>query len=162
MRRNAITLLLGLIVGALVGIGVGWLVPIQDVGASFDKLSPDYEAEYTVMVGEAYAVDGDWDSVQTRLSVLGEADPAGYVVRLAERYIAEGRDPDDIRDLVRLAARYGYLTAPMRPYAPTSPAPAAPPTAVPSPTAAASPSPQPSPTPTASPAAAPSATGGTP
>ena len=123
MRRNAITLILGLIVGALVGVGVGWLAPITDVGAGFDKLSPDYEAEYTVMVGAAYAVDGDWDAVQTRLSLLGQPDPAVYVERQAERYIAEGRDPDDIRNLVRLAARYGYLTAPMQPFAPTTPAP---------------------------------------
>lgn len=162
MRRNVVTLLLGLIVGALVGIGVGWLVPITDVGVSFDKLSPDYEAEYTVMVGAAYGVDGDWDAVQGRLSLLGEPDPAGYVVRLAERYIAEGRNPDDIRNLVRLSARYGYLTAPMQPYAPTSPAPPAPPTAAPSPTAATSPTPAPSSTPSASPTPQPSVTGGTP
>jgi hypothetical protein len=123
MQRNVITLILGLVVGALVGVGIGWLVPIQDVGASFDKLNPDYEAEYTVMVGAAYAVDGDWDSAQSRLGLLGEQDPAGYVVRLAERYIAEGRNQDDTRNLVRLAARYGYLTAPMQPYAPTTPLP---------------------------------------
>lgn len=124
MQRNVITLILGMLVGGLVGIGIGWLVPIQDVGASLDKLNPDYEADYTLMVGAAYAVDGDWDSAQSRMGLLGEQDPAGYVVRLTERYIAEKRNPDDIRNLVRLAARYGYLTAPMQPYAPTTPAPA--------------------------------------
>ena len=123
MRRNGITLILGLVVGALVGIWVGWLVPIQDVGASVDKLNPDAKAEYTVMIGAAYAVDGDWDSAQSRLGQLGEEDPAGYVVRLVERYIAEGRSPDDIRNLVRLASRYGYITAPMQPYAPAGSAP---------------------------------------
>jgi hypothetical protein len=123
MQRNVITLILGLVVGALVGIGVGWLVPIQDVGASIDKLSSESKAEYTVMIGAAYAVDGDWDTAQARLGELGEQDPAGYVVALTERYIAQGRDPNDIRNLVRLAARFGYLTPPMQPYAPEGSAP---------------------------------------
>src|SRR5512145_2394355 len=101
MQRNVITLILGLLVGASVGVGVGWLLPIQDVGASFDKLNPDFSAEYTVMVGAAYAVDGDWDTAQSRMGQLGKPDPAGYVVRLTERYIAEGRNADDIRNLVR-------------------------------------------------------------
>lgn len=122
MRRNGITLILGLIVGALVGVGVGWLAPITDVGASVDKLNPDAKAEYTVMIGAAYGVDGDWDTAQSRLGQIGEEDPAGYVVRLAEQYISQGRSPDDIRNLVRLAARYGYITAPMQPYLPTTPA----------------------------------------
>jgi hypothetical protein len=126
MRRKWITLLFGLVLGTLIGTGIGWLAPIQDVGTGFDKLGPDYEADYAVMVGAAYAVDGDWDSAQSRLGQLGEPDPAGYIVRLAEQSIAQGRNPDDIRNLVRLAARFGYLTPPMQPYAPVTPQGAAP------------------------------------
>lgn len=126
MRRNWITLVVGLALGVAIGAGIGWLVPIQDVGVGFDKLNPDYEADYTVMVGAAYAVDGDWDAAQSRLGMLGEQDPAGYVVQLTERYIAQKRSPDDIRNLVRLAARYGYLTPAMQPYAPATPTRSAP------------------------------------
>ncbi|HEC22144.1 MAG TPA: hypothetical protein ENI95_04410 [Chloroflexi bacterium] len=118
IRRALLTLLIGLGLGALGGAVFGWLVPIQDVSAGLDKLHPTYKAEYTVMVGAAYAVDGDWDLAQARLGRLAEPDPAGYVVLLAEQYIASGRNPDDIRNLVRLAAHFGYTTPPMLPYLP--------------------------------------------
>jgi hypothetical protein len=119
-RATTITLIVGLALGALIGAGLGWLFPVQDVGAGFDKFSPDYKADYVVMVGAAYAVDNDWDAVQSRLGLLGQPDPAGYVALLAQQYIAQGRDQDDIRNLVRLAARFGYVTSPMLPYAPAS------------------------------------------
>jgi hypothetical protein len=120
MQRTLITLIIGLALGLLIGAGVGWLFPIQDVGAGFDKFSPDYKTDYTVMVGAAYGVDHDWDAAQSRLGLLGQPDPAGYVVQLTEQSIAQGRNPDDIRNLVLLAARFGYLTPPMLPYAPAS------------------------------------------
>jgi hypothetical protein len=119
-RRTFLALLIGLGLGALGGAVTGWLVPAQEVSANLSKLHPDYKAEYAVMVGAAYAVNGDWDLAQARLGRLAEPDPAGYIVLLAERYIASGRSPDDIRNLVRLASRYGYITSPMAPYLPPS------------------------------------------
>lgn len=116
MRRAFLTFLIGLGLGALCGAILGWVRPIQEVTASIDKLHPDYKADYTVMVSAAYAVNSDWDLVQTRMGRLAEPDPAGYVVILTEQYIAEGRSPEDIRNLVRLAARFGYTTPPMQPY----------------------------------------------
>ena len=70
------------------------------------------------MVGASYAANHDWDLAQQRLGRLAEPDPAAYVVLLAERYIAQGRSPEDIRNLVRLAVQMGYATAPMQPYIP--------------------------------------------
>ncbi len=120
MLRTLLVLLVGLGLGALGGSIFGWLVPIQDISTGFDKLSLDYKADYVVMVGASYALDNDWDLAQARLGRLAEPDPAGYIVLLAEQYIAEGRNPDDIRHLVRLAARFGYTTPPMLPYIPPS------------------------------------------
>ncbi len=116
--RVLLTLLIGLGLGALGGVIFGWLVPIQDVSAGLDQLHPDYEAEYTLMVGQAYIINGDWDQAQARLGRLGEPDPAAYVVLLTEQYIAGGRSPDDIRILARMAAQFGYTTPPMQPYLP--------------------------------------------
>lgn len=121
MRRALLTLLIGLGFGALGGAIFGWYVPIQSTSTKIDQLHPDYKADYTVMVGAAYAVDGDWDMAQVRLGRLAEPDLAGYVVLLTEQYIAEGRNPDDIRNLARLALRYGYTTPPMLPYLPPTP-----------------------------------------
>ncbi len=116
MRRTLLVLLVGLGLGAFGGAVFGWLVPIQDVSTGFYELHPDYKADYTVMVGAAYAADGDWDKAQARLGRLAEPDPATYVVALAEQYIAEGRNPNDIRNLVAMAVRFGYTTPPMQLY----------------------------------------------
>ncbi len=124
MRRALLVLVIGLGLGALGGAVLGWLVPVQEVSAGFEELHPDYKADYTVMVGASYAVNRDWDLAQARLGRLAVADPAAYVALLAERYIAEGRNPNDIRNLVRLAAHHGYTTPPMQPY--LSPADSAP------------------------------------
>jgi hypothetical protein len=108
----------GVAVGAIIGVTGGWLVPLQNVQVGMDSLHPGYKADYTVMVGAAYAIDGDWDMAQARLGRLAEPDPAAYVVSIAEQYIADGRNPDDIRNLARLAARLGYTTPAMQPYLP--------------------------------------------
>jgi hypothetical protein len=118
IRRIFLVLLIGFGLGVLAGVLVGWFAPIQDVTVGFDKLHPDWKAEYTVMVGASYAANHDWDLAQQRLGRLAEPDPAAYVVLLAERYIAQGRSPEDIRNLVRLAVQMGYATAPMQPYIP--------------------------------------------
>jgi hypothetical protein len=120
MQRAIIIFLISLAAGAGLGAGIGWLIPIQEPSNGFDSLSEDYKADYTVMVGAAYAVSNDWDAAQARLGRLAEADPAAYVVSLTETYITQGRSPDDIRNLVRLAARFGYITPPMQPYLPPS------------------------------------------
>ncbi|MCC6905983.1 MAG: hypothetical protein IT326_09085 [Anaerolineae bacterium] len=118
MRRFLATFLIGLGLGTLAGVLAGWGFPIQDTRTGLDQLHPDYKAEYVVMVGTAYAASEDWDQAQAWLGELAEPDPAGYVVALAERFIAEGRNPDDIRSLVRLASRFGYVSQPMQPYLP--------------------------------------------
>jgi len=118
MRRTLITLLIGLAIGAGIGVGVGWLAPVGDVGANLSELSADYKADYAIMVGATYARDGDWDAAQARLGALAEPDLAGYLVALTEQSIAVGRSPDDIRNLARMSARFGYITPPMIPYLP--------------------------------------------
>lgn len=112
-------LLIGLGIGVGGGLAYGWLQPIEEAQAGISELTPEFKAEYTVMVAAAYADNGDWDLVQSRLGLLAEPDPAGYVVRLAEEYIAAGRNPDDIRHLVRVAAGYGFTTDAMQPFLPT-------------------------------------------
>ncbi len=116
MQRVLSGVLIGVGLGALIGVLIGWLVPVQDVSAGFSDLHPAYKLEYTIMVGAAYAVDGDWDLAQARLGRLAEPDPAVYLVQVTEQAISEGRRPDDIRHLVRMAERFGYTTPAMIPY----------------------------------------------
>lgn len=116
MQRIIVGLLVGLGLGALVGVIFGWLVPLGDVSAGFPELHPVYKVEYAVMVSTAYAANDDWDMLQARLGLLEEPDPAAFVVQVTEQAIADGRNPDDIRNLVRVAARFGYTTPVMIPY----------------------------------------------
>lgn len=121
MARTVLTLLLGLLLGAALGVGMGWLLPLEEVTIGFEQLHPDHELEVVVMVGNAYAASGDWDTAQARLERLTEGNPAAYVARLAERAIEEGRSAGDIRSLARLAVQLGYTTPVMQPYiAPTA------------------------------------------
>ncbi|MGF1504331.1 MAG: hypothetical protein ACFB51_04225 [Anaerolineae bacterium] len=113
-----IAILVGLGLGAGAGAGVGWLLQAQQIMVEMEDLHPEYKADYTIMVAQSYVLTEDWDLAQSQLGRLGESDPAGYVVQLAERYIDEGRNPDEIRLLVRLAARYGVVTEPMQPFLP--------------------------------------------
>jgi hypothetical protein len=116
IRRAFLVFIVGLGIGALGGTIYGWVSPLNEVTAGIDKLHPAYKEEYVVMVGAAYAQDGDWDLAQARLGKLGEPDIARYIVVLTEIYIDDSRNVDDIRNLVRLAARFGYTTTPMQPY----------------------------------------------
>jgi hypothetical protein len=123
VQRFLLALGLGLGLGLVAGVVIGWLIPIWPAQAGFDRLHPDYKADYAVMVGAAYAQDGDWDLAQARLGALNLPDPAAYVAEQAEIYIADGRNPDDIRYLVLLAHRFGYVTPAMQPYLPASAGP---------------------------------------
>lgn len=122
-RRWWVNFVAALGAASLMGAGLGWLLPLSPARGGIDGLSAAYQAEYTVMVGAAYGLDNNWDAAQARLGRLAQPDPAGYVLELTERYINEGRRPEDIRHLARLAARYGYITPAMQPYLPAGAAP---------------------------------------
>ncbi len=116
MRRALLTLIIGLGIGALGGALYGWYLQGQNASAGIDRLHPDHKGDYAVMVGAAYAENGDWDLAQERIGRLALPDPAGYLALLAEQYLEQSRSPDDIRNLVRLAARYGYVPPRLQPY----------------------------------------------
>lgn len=118
VQRAFLTLIIGLGLGALIGVLLGWFLPIQDVSAGFDKLHPAYKAEYTIMVGASYANNGDWDLAQARLGKLAISDIPAYIVSLSEQAINSGGSPNDIRNLVGLAVRFGYTTPAMQLYIP--------------------------------------------
>jgi hypothetical protein len=88
------------------------------VTTDFDRLHPDFKADYAVMVGNAYLLDGDWPAAEARLAALGEAPLQSYVGDLTETYIAQGRNLSDIRSLVALSVALGYDSPAMEPYLP--------------------------------------------
>ncbi|MCA9882818.1 MAG: hypothetical protein H6670_00870 [Anaerolineaceae bacterium] len=117
MQRFFISTVIGVLVGILAGLFIGWTVaPIEYVNSPMTALSVRYQQEYTVMVAEGYLVDGDALGAVERLRVLGVSNVPLYVQEVAETYISNSRNIEDIQKLVALAAGLGRLTPLMEPY----------------------------------------------
>ena len=140
---TAVLVILGLTVGLGLGLVIGWVVlPVKYVDTAIADLGIEAKEEYILLVASAYACDGDLEEAQARLSLLEAPNINQWVADMADRYIVEGRDAEDIEALATLAQGLGVASAEMMAYVAT---PTPPPTAAPSPT----PTPMPSATPTA-------------
>lgn len=117
MLRFLISLLIGLGLGAAVGLYLGWVqFPSQYVNSPAATLNERYKDEYTVMVATGYLKDGDLGGAFDRLKILGVPNIPAYVQAVTERYISNSRDATDIAYLVALAEGLGRVTPIMEPY----------------------------------------------
>jgi hypothetical protein len=117
MSRFLLSLLIGLLVGAGLGLYLGWgPFPVEYVNSPANALSERYKDEYTVMVAASYLVDGDALGAVERLRVLGVENIPAYVQEVTERFISHSRDVEDIYRLVALSEGLGRLTTIMMPY----------------------------------------------
>lgn len=115
--RFLISLLIGLLVGAGVGIYLGWVqFPVEFVDSSASDLSNRFKDEYTVMIATGFSADRNLGAVVERLRVLGVENIPAHVQETTERYITNSRDIQDIRYLVQLAEALDRLTPIMEPY----------------------------------------------
>ena len=147
-----------LLVGAAVGVGLGFLIgwglwPVEYYDTDPVDLKQEHKEEYVVLVSAAYALNGDLEQAKDRLASLGEEDVAQVVSDVAQRYLEEGRDPTTARNLVMLADALGSSTEVMLAYVAT-------PTLAPTftPTATEVPTSTPTEIPTETPTVVPSAT----
>jgi hypothetical protein len=147
-----------LLVGAAVGVGLGFLIgwglwPVEYYDTDPVDLKQEHKEEYVVLVSAAYALNGDLEQAQARLASLEEEDVAQVVADVAQRYLEEGRDPTTTRNLVMLADALGSSTEVMLAYVAT-------PTVAPTftPTATEVPTETPTEIPTVTPTVVPSAT----
>lgn len=117
MVRFLLSLLVGLLIGLGVGLYLGWVqYPVQFVNSPITDLSQRYKDEYTVMVAAGYVADKDLSGAVQRLQILNIENIPNYVQQLAERFISNSRNVEDIRYLVALAERLDRLTPIMEPY----------------------------------------------
>jgi hypothetical protein len=138
--RNRTTLIvvvlvaLGLVAGLAVGLFLGWIVmPVKYVDTSIADLRSDYKEEYILLVASAYAQDHDLAKAETRLDQLEAPNVKLWVSEMANRFISEGRDEDDIEAVVELADGLGVANLQMMAYL-ASPTPVPTDTPVPTPT----------------------------
>lgn len=117
----ALLAIVGLIGGGGIGLLIGWVIaPVEYVDTDISHLSSAYKEEFTLMVGEAYALDGDLDTAKARIALLSLPDPSVAIADLAERAIAQNAPPSHIRVLARLAAAMGTQRETLRPYLPST------------------------------------------
>lgn len=118
MRRALRSLLLGFVIGAIIGLYLGWVeYPQRPYRSDLSELAQSYRDDYLVMIAAGYGVDGDLSGASARLGPLGVEDIVVYVQRQTERIISTAaRDIRDIRLLVALAGAMRRLTPIMEPF----------------------------------------------
>ncbi len=117
MLRFFLSLIAALIVGALIGLYVGWVqFPVKYTDSGADRLAQRFKDEYTVMIADAYLDDQDQTGALERLRLLGVDNVPAYIQDTTERFITNSSDVTDIRALVALAQGLGRLTPIMQPY----------------------------------------------
>ena len=117
MFRLLISLLIGIALGAGLGLYIGWVQwPAEYVNSPLSYLDQEHMDDYTVMIAYGYVGDGDLPGAVDRLRALNVGNVAAYVQVVTERYISQGRNVTDIRHLVALAEAMGRLTPLMEAY----------------------------------------------
>ncbi|MBC8098658.1 MAG: hypothetical protein H7Y11_04395 [Armatimonadetes bacterium] len=117
MLRWLGSLVLGIGIGAAVGLYLGWVqFPLEYVDSPTNALAQRYQDEYTVMIAGGYLEDGDALGAVERLRVLGVDNVPEYVQQITERFITTSRDVADIRYLVALSEGLGRTSPLYAPY----------------------------------------------
>lgn len=119
MRRLLTSLLIGCAIGLAIGLYLGWVqFPVETVEGPMRALASADKDRYTVMVAQAYELDGDTAEAIRRLQPLNTPNTniPQYVRDVTERYISESGSGNeaDIRHLVSLSRALGYFTPPMQ------------------------------------------------
>ena len=105
MVRFILSFIAALIIGALLGLYLGWVqFPVKYTDSSAERLAQRYKDEYTVMVANAYLDDSDLTGALERMRLLGVENVPAYIQDTTERYITNSSNVSDIRALVAFRA----------------------------------------------------------
>lgn len=105
---TASLLLLGLLIGLSLGLYYAWIVePVAYVAAAPARLSAENRAAYLLLVGQAYAANGDWEKTQQRLAALDDPAIKQTVNDQFESYLRAGRPTSELQSMAGLAFRLG-------------------------------------------------------
>ena len=116
-KNDAFALIIGLLLGAIAGVVIGWLHAPPARSASIRDLAQKHRDDYAIMIAAGYAHDHDLQAALHRLEGL-DADDIGASLRaMSERIIDSGsRSLSDIRLLARLTADIGGVTPILAPF----------------------------------------------
>jgi len=141
-RRGSWYLLTGLLIGLALGLLVAWvLAPVEYVDTAPGSLRTDFKDQYRSMIASAYLVTGDLGRAQSRLALLGDADPLQALTLQAQNALSAGDPENAAYALTRLADALEQIPAGTQSPTslPSTPALAASPTPLPAGSAAITP-----------------------
>ncbi|MDP2975508.1 MAG: hypothetical protein Q8N45_04765, partial [Anaerolineales bacterium] len=103
-RRGPWYLLTGLLTGLALGLLVAWVIsPVQYVDTAPASLRADFKDQYRSMIASAYLATGELGRAQSRLSLLGDADPLQALTLQAQHALSVGDPNGSAYALARLA-----------------------------------------------------------
>jgi hypothetical protein len=110
---------LGFVLGAALGLYLGWIVwPIEFTNADPTLLSDQTKYDYALMVATTYQQDGDLAAARWRLATLGSEDVNAWYLGVTIDAILLGKDEADVRRMVAMANDMGLQSAALQPYLP--------------------------------------------
>ncbi len=111
MLGRWIRFFIAIALGAAAGLAYGWLAaPAKQVNTQADNLRIDYRSDVVLMIAEAYHADHNLASAITRISLLGNTQPADTIqqaILFAER---QGYSDLDLQMMRELLAAVQELT----------------------------------------------------
>ncbi len=122
-RRSILRILawlsLGLILGAALGLFLGWVAwPLEISEADPAAMDESFQIDYTLMIASSYSENNDLLTARSRLNSLAKEDLGLWVLGLTVDHILNGESEADIVRLVKLANDLGQYSPIMEPYLP--------------------------------------------
>jgi len=100
---NIIKISLALVIGIALGLIYGWVIdPIQYTNVTPNILRQDYQADYVLMVAEAYQHDFNPDTAAQNLAILGSQSPADITTSALEYAKQNSFSQTELTDLQNL------------------------------------------------------------
>ncbi len=119
MIKTILSVLIGIAVGAALGLYLGWVTwPAEFSDASPATLNPVEQREYALMTAVVYADTHDLQTARRRITSLGKEGETGESVYFSITLDSILRDDNEaeIRSLVQLAAKLGLASPAMEPF----------------------------------------------
>jgi hypothetical protein len=92
-----------ILLGAALGLLIGWSLPVENANPAPDTLRQDYQLDYVLMVAEVYQNDADLVAASRRLELLGADDILRYVQQATLTAQNIGYSTPDLELMVNLS-----------------------------------------------------------
>jgi hypothetical protein len=105
MKRFPWELIVGLIIGAMLGLSYAWLIsPTRYIDTVPSSLRADFKDQYRIAISAAYTATNDIQRARARLALLGDEDSLQALSAQAQQMLANGGDFETANQIARLAS----------------------------------------------------------